>query len=103
MKYGRSILEDVAGYVPGEQPREDGVIKLNTNENPFPPSPRVEKALRGLGVDGLRRYPDPVSAELRRACADRYGYPSEERVIAGNGIGDILHQHRLTCPRGSDN
>ena len=90
MNYGRSILSDVTGYVPGEQPREGGVIKLNTNENPFPPSPRVEKALRGLGVDGLRRYPDPVSAELRRACADRYGYPSEEWVIAGNGMDELL-------------
>lgn len=90
MKYGRSILQDVRGYVPGEQPRESGVIKLNTNENPFPPSPRVEEALRGLGVEGLRRYPDPVSAELRRACAERYGYPSEEWVIAGNGMDELL-------------
>lgn len=90
MKYGRSILEDVAGYVPGEQPRASGVIKLNTNENPFPPSPQVEEALRGLGVDGLRRYPDPVSAELRRACAERYGYSSEEWVIAGNGMDELL-------------
>lgn len=90
MKYGRSILQDVRGYVPGEQPRESGVIKLNTNENPFPPSPQVEEALRGLGVEGLRRYPDPVSAELRRACAERYGYPSEEWVIAGNGMDELL-------------
>lgn len=90
MKYGRRILKDVRGYVPGEQPRESGVIKLNTNENPFPPSPRVEEALRGLGVEGLRRYPDPVSAELRRACAERYEYPSEEWVIAGNGMDELL-------------
>ena len=90
MNYGRSILSDVTGYVPGEQPRESGVIKLNTNENPFPPSPRVEEALRGLGVDGLRRYPDPVSTGLRRACAERYGYPSKDWVIAGNGMDELL-------------
>jgi len=90
MKYGRGILKDVTGYVPGEQPRESGVIKLNTNENPFPPSPRVAEALQELDVEGLRRYPDPLSVELRRACAERYGYPSEEWVIAGNGMDELL-------------
>jgi histidinol-phosphate aminotransferase len=90
VKYGRAILKDVEGYVPGEQPRSSSVIKLNTNENPYPPSPRVEEALRALGPDALRKYPDPLSGALRTACAERYGYPGPEWVIAGNGMDELL-------------
>ena len=78
MKYGRAILRNVEGYVPGEQPRGGDVIKLNTNENPYPPSPRVLEALRALGPDEVRKYPDPVATALREACAKRYGCPGPE-------------------------
>ncbi len=54
MKYGRKMLESVAGYVPGEQPSDLNVVKLNTNENPYPPSPRVLEALRALGTEAQR-------------------------------------------------
>lgn len=90
MKYGRTLLTDVEGYVPGEQPKETGVIKLNTNENPYPPSPKVLEAVRALGPDAFRKYPDPVSAVFRRACAERYGLPGPEWVIAGNGMDELL-------------
>ncbi len=90
MKYQRSILKDVEGYVPGEQPKGGPVIKLNTNENPYPPSPKVLDALRALGADTLRKYPDPLSMAFREACARRYGYPGAEWVLAGNGMDELL-------------
>jgi len=89
-QYGREILEDVDAYVPGEQPADPNVIKLNTNENPYPPSPRVLEALRVLPPDSLRKYPDPLSTELRAACAERYGYPGPDWVVAGNGMDELL-------------
>ena len=90
MNYSRAILRDVEGYVPGEQPADPAVIKLNTNENPYPPSPKVVEALRGVDVAALRKYPDPVSLGLRTVCAERYGYASPDWVIAGNGMDELL-------------
>ena len=90
MKYGRAILKDVEGYVPGEQPKSANVIKLNTNENPYPPSPKVLEALAGLGPDALRKYPDPLSVNLRQACAERHGYPGADWAIIGNGMDELL-------------
>ncbi|HOC68883.1 MAG: Histidinol-phosphate aminotransferase [Candidatus Hydrogenedentes bacterium ADurb.Bin101] len=89
-RYVRKHLEHVEGYTPGEQPREAGFIKLNTNENPYPPSPRVLDALKALDTADLRKYPDPLSTELRRACASRYGLPGEDWVVVGNGMDEIL-------------
>jgi histidinol-phosphate aminotransferase len=90
VKYGRALLTDVEGYVPGEQPDRADVIKLNTNENPYPPSPEVARALAGLDTARLRRYPDPVSRALREAAARRYGLDGPEWVIAGNGMDEVL-------------
>ena len=90
MKFGREILRDVAGYVPGEQPADPDVVKLNTNENPYPPSPKVLEALRALTADAARRYPDALSLELRTVCAERYGYENADWVFAGNGMDEIL-------------
>ena len=90
MKYGRAILKDVEGYVPGEQPKLSNIIKLNTNENPYPPSPKVAEALRALAPEALAKYPEPSSAKLRAACAARYGYPGPEWVVAGNGMDELL-------------
>jgi len=79
----------MAGYVPGEQPRDGGIIKLNTNENPYPPSPRVLEAIaRGLD-DRLRLYPDPVGTAFRRAAADLHGV-DPDMILAGNGSDDLL-------------
>ena len=90
MKYQRELLKDVEGYIPGEQPKTSGVIKLNTNENPYPPSEQAMAVLRGLAPDALRKYSDPVSLELRSAWAERYGYDNPDWVIAGNGMDELL-------------
>ena len=90
MKYRRDILRDLEAYVPGERPAQTDVIKLNTNENPYPPSPKVMQALRELSPDALRRYPDPLAVDLRHACAKRYGYPGHQWVMVGNGMDELL-------------
>jgi histidinol-phosphate aminotransferase len=75
-------------YVPGEQPRES-LIKLNTNECPYPPSPRVLAAIRAVDEDALRRYPDPESEALCQAAAVRYGLDAGQ-VFPGNGSDEVL-------------
>lgn len=90
MKYQRSILKNVQGYTPGEQLNRPDIIKLNTNENPYPPSPNVGEAIHAITDDQVRKYPDPMSVELRRACAEQYGYPDESWTIIGNGMDEVL-------------
>lgn len=84
-------IERLAGYVPGEQPRNAGqIIKLNTNENPYPPSPRVAEAMREAISDGrLRLYPDPTGLAFREAVGRRHGV-DPSMVMAGNGSDDCL-------------
>jgi histidinol-phosphate aminotransferase len=80
----------MAGYTPGEQPRRgDRIIKLNTNENPYPPSPRVMDAIRGVSPDALRRYPQPMADDFRQVAARVHGL-DPACVLAGNGSDDIL-------------
>jgi histidinol-phosphate aminotransferase len=90
MKYQRQILKNVQGYTPGEQLNVPDIIKLNTNENPYPPSPKVGEALAAITPDDLRKYPDPLSIKLRQICAKRYDYPSEDWIMAGNGMDELL-------------
>ena len=85
----RENIEAMAGYVPGEQPQQDDTIKLNTNENPYPPSPRVIEAIRQAAGARLRKYPDPVANAFRDAAAKRFGL-TRDQIIAGNGGDDIL-------------
>lgn len=88
--YIKAGLRGFAPYVPGEQPQPSGrLVKLNTNENPYPPSPRVADALRNFDLDALRRYPDPGSNQLREIAASRLGV-DPRRVIAGNGSDELL-------------
>jgi histidinol-phosphate aminotransferase len=75
--------------VPGEQPQGSGFIKLNTNENPYPPSPRVKRALVEAVTDRLRLYPDPVATQFRQVAASLHGIDSD-MILAGNGSDDIL-------------
>jgi histidinol-phosphate aminotransferase len=77
------------GYVPGEQPRDGVFIKLNTNENPYSPSPRALEAMRAAVDERLRLYPDPMATALREAAAERHGV-GPEWVLAGNGSDDLL-------------
>jgi histidinol-phosphate aminotransferase len=79
----------MAGYVPGEQPSDLSVIKLNTNENPYPSTPRIRKILAGLNLDALRRYPDPLCRSLRQALADLHGCRPDQ-IFVGNGSDEIL-------------
>src|SRR5689334_9924340 len=86
----RSNVREMAGYVPGEQPRDDGIIKLNTNENPYPPSPRVVEAIRAaLTGDRLRKYPDPVGTHFRKTAGRVLGV-DPDAILIGNGSDDIL-------------
>jgi histidinol-phosphate aminotransferase len=89
MSYFRDNIEAMEGYAPGEQPREAGFLKLNTNESPYPPSEKVLRAVRDGVNDELRLYPDPLSTAVRRKVAEVFD-TQVERVIAGNGSDDIL-------------
>ena len=92
-------IRRVTPYVPGEQPKLQDMIKLNTNENPYPPSPEVQKALRELDADALRLYPDPAASDLVRAVAERYGV-EEDQVFVGVGSDDVLAMAFLTYFNG---
>jgi histidinol-phosphate aminotransferase len=85
----RNNIDRMDGYAPGEQPRDMRYIKLNTNENPYPPSPAVAKALKSFCGDRLRLYPDPMACELRKTIADLFRL-KPENIIVGNGSDDIL-------------
>jgi len=88
MRIARSVRA-LTPYTPGEQPKVASVIKLNTNENPYLPSPLVSKVLAGFDLDHLRRYPDPVFTELRALIA-RIWNTVPERVFIGNGSDEVL-------------
>ena len=85
----RKSVDKLSPYVPGEQPKDPSIIKLNTNENPYPPTPAVGELLASWDVESLRKYPDPVATELRQAIADLHG-TSLDQVIAGNGSDELL-------------
>jgi histidinol-phosphate aminotransferase len=86
----RGAIRGMAGYVPGLQPKPgQRLVKLNTNENPYPPSPRVIDALRQGADDSLRLYPSPAGDALRARAAELYGL-SPEQVLCGNGSDEIL-------------
>jgi len=76
-------------YTPGEQPQDRTYIKLNTNENPYPPAPSVQEYLRNAEADRLRLYPDPESTEVRRALSERFGL-SLDSFFLGNGSDEVL-------------
>lgn len=89
-------IRRVVPYVPGEQPKFTDIIKLNTNENPYPPSPRVKEILDGLDYGDLRLYPDPACEELVDAIAAYYGL-SAGQVFVGVGSDDVLAMSFMTC------
>ncbi len=88
-RYFLDQIDRMAGYAPGEQPRDGGFVKLNTNENPYPPSPRVARAIAGALDDRLRLYPDPVGTAFREAAATLHGV-EPGMILAGNGSDDLL-------------
>lgn len=95
MKPWEANIRKVVPYTPGEQPNESGMIKLNTNENPYSPAPGVEKALKALDTDTLRLYPDPTAGDLVHSIAAFYGL-KDEQVFTGVGSDDVLAMCFLT-------
>jgi histidinol-phosphate aminotransferase len=89
MSYFRPEIEAMAGYVPGEQPQDGAFIKLNTNENPYPGSPAVNRAVEETLRRGLQKYPDPMAGPFRRRAAEVLGV-EPEWILCGNGSDDVL-------------
>jgi histidinol-phosphate aminotransferase len=88
-KFWSPVVRELEPYVPGEQPQIDGLIKLNTNESPYPPSPKVIDLITHDAIDRLRLYPDPNSKKLKNTIADYYKVNSEQ-VFVGNGSDEVL-------------
>lgn len=89
MTYFRSNIDGMGGYQPGEQPRDGEFLKLNTNENPYAPSPNVIEAIRQSATDRLRKYPDPVATAFREPAGQLLGF-DPSWILAGNGSDDLL-------------
>lgn len=95
MKTWEKNIRNVKPYIPGEQPDKKGIIKLNTNENPYPPAPEVEKAWKNFNIKKLRLYPDPTAKTLITALAE-YHHLSTNQVFVGVGSDDVLAMAFLT-------
>ncbi len=89
MEYFRLNILSAGGYVPGEQPQGGKYVKLNTNENPYPPSPKVIEAIVREAGESLRKYPDPTAAAARQVISSLFGVESRQ-VICGNGSDELL-------------
>lgn len=105
-RFWSPAIQSLVPYTPGEQPKVDGLVKLNTNENPYPPAPAVEAVLRHFDTERLRLYPDPDCQALKQALANEAGL-SQEQVFVGNGSDEVLavtfmallrHQKPLLLP-----
>ncbi len=89
MGYLRKTIEEARGYVPGEQPQDASYVKLNTNENPYPPSPKALEAARTTANEWLRKYPDPLANPVREVVAKLF-HVTPEMVVCGNGSDELL-------------
>jgi histidinol-phosphate aminotransferase len=92
----RPSIAAMDGYVPGEQPQGRRYIKLNTNENPYPPSPRAIEAVRAAACDDLRLYPEPMANAVRERAAKRYGLEIDN-ILVGNGSDELLSLILRAC------
>ncbi len=95
MKAWESNIRKVVPYVPGEQPKGDRLVKLNTNENPYPPAPGVADALKNMAIEQFRKYPDPTASNLVHALAEYYGM-NDDQVFVGVGSDDVIAMSFLT-------
>lgn len=95
MRPWEANIRRVTPYVPGDQPKAGRMIKLNTNENPYPPSPAAERALREMDADQLRKYPDPAASCLTEALAVCYGVGTDQ-IFVGVGSDDVIGMAFLT-------
>ena len=92
MRFWSPEVRELQPYVPGEQPKIQNLLKLNTNENPYPPSPKVVAAVQAVlenSADALRLYPDPDATQLKQAIAKQQAVPVEH-VFVGNGSDEVL-------------
>lgn len=97
MSYFRPTIDAISGYVPGEQPAANvRIIKLNTNENPYPPSPKAMQVLREFDGERLRRYSDPRASAFRQAASQVLGVPADW-IVVGNGSDDLLTMIMRAC------
>jgi len=97
MTYFRKNVEAMTGYTPGEQPQGDsGAVKLNTNENPYPPSPRALEVLRRTDWSLLQKYPDPMANKVRDIVARRFGL-RRRQVLCANGSDELLRMVVTAC------
>jgi histidinol-phosphate aminotransferase len=96
----RSSLNQLKAYVPGEQPASPTVLKLNTNENPYPPSPRVMEALIAVSAEDLRKYPDPSGTRLRKALADYHGCSPDQILLVNGSDEGLALCTRCFCEHG---
>ncbi|MFH1732289.1 MAG: histidinol-phosphate transaminase [Planctomycetota bacterium] len=101
MNLFRDNVERMAGYTPGEQPQDKKYVKLNTNECPYPASPKVFEAIKAAANPDLRLYPDPMAARFRVKLAEVYGFSPGE-IIAGQGGDDILNLIVRACAARGD-
>lgn len=88
-RYWNDVVKSISPYVPGEQPRDKKYIKLNTNENPYPPSPAVITAIQRAAEESLNLYPDPDASQLKQVCAQEFNC-SQENIFVGNGSDEVL-------------
>ena len=95
MRLWEDKIRKVVPYVPGEQPNEADMVKLNTNENPYPPAPGVQEVLRNMDAERMRLYPDPTVGALVEALADNFGL-KKEQVFVGVGSDDVLAMAFMT-------
>ncbi len=89
LRFVRPEIADMAPYVPGEQPQVGKFIKLNTNENPYPPTPAIRQAIEQVASSRLERYPDPLATSFRLVAAEIFGV-TPDHILCGNGSDDIL-------------
>jgi histidinol-phosphate aminotransferase len=99
--FTRPVVRAMTGYIPGEQPQDRRTIKLNTNENPYPPSPHVIEAIRAAANDDLRLYPDPMANALRDRAATQYGF-HRDNILVGNGSDELLSLIVRACVSTGD-
>jgi len=95
MTFERQNIKKMAGYVPGEQPDQDDVLKLNTNENPYPASPEVQQSITSIAVEQLRRYPPPMADQFRQLAASTFSSAADkpltsENIVPTNGGDELL-------------
>jgi len=89
-RYWSEVTKSLTPYVPGEQPKLPNLVKLNTNENPYGPSPKAIEAIRRETGDNLRLYPDPEGSQLKSAVAAYFGEIATQQVFVGNGSDEVL-------------